>query len=112
MAAKKTSNRRKTGARRAGAKAAADASGQAKTIDAAAEEVKKPKKTNPFQFAQEVRSEVAKVSWTSRNETMISTIMVLIMVAVMSLFFFVVDQGLQFAVCQILPIDCVARDAL
>ena len=37
-------------------------------------------KTNPFTFLQQVRSETSKVTWPSRRETVISTIMVLIMV--------------------------------
>ena len=48
-------------------------------------------KTNPFTFLQEVRAETAKVTWPSRRETMISTIMVLIMVAFASVFFFAAD---------------------
>jgi preprotein translocase subunit SecE len=55
-------------------------------------------RTNPFTFLQQVRSETAKVTWPSRRETMISTIMVLVMVIIASLFFFTVDQiyGLGF----------------
>ena len=48
-------------------------------------------KTNPFTFLQEVRAETAKVTWPSRRETMISTIMVLVMVAFASVFFFTAD---------------------
>ena len=55
-------------------------------------------KTNPFQFLQQVRSETAKVTWPSRRETTISTIMVFIMVAFAALFFFVADQVLGYAV--------------
>lgn len=83
--------------------------GDAPVIEGKADEVqKKKKRTSPLEFIQQVRSEAAKVTWTSRNETLVSTIMVLIMVAIMSLFFFGVDQGLRFAVCNILPIQCVA----
>ncbi len=49
-------------------------------------------RTNPFTFIQQVRSEAAKVVWPSRRETMISTIMVLVMVVIASAFFFTVDQ--------------------
>ena len=77
-------------------------------IEGKAAEVKKKKKTNPLEFLQQVRNEGSKVTWTSRNETFVSTIMVLIMVAIMALFFFAVDQGLRFGICSILPIDCVA----
>lgn len=80
--------------------------GKGPTIEGKAEAPKKKKKTNPLEFLQQVRSEGAKVTWTSRNETMISTIMVLIMVAIMALFFFGVDQILRFSVCSLLPIDC------
>jgi preprotein translocase subunit SecE len=37
-------------------------------------------KTNPFQFVQQVRSEVAKVTWPTRRETVITTAMVFVMV--------------------------------
>ena len=55
-------------------------------------------KTNPFQFVQQVRSEVAKVTWPSRRETMITTAMVFVMVALASIFFFVADQILSWGV--------------
>lgn len=48
-------------------------------------------KTNPFTFFQQVRSETAKVTWPSRRETMISTLMVLVMVVFASAFFFLAD---------------------
>lgn len=47
---------------------------------------------SPFKFLQEVRSETAKVTWPSRRETMITTIMVFVMVAASSVFFFAADQ--------------------
>lgn len=49
-------------------------------------------RTNPFTFLQQVRSEVAKVVWPTRNETLISTVMVLIMITLASLFFLAADQ--------------------
>ena len=55
-------------------------------------------KTNPFEFVQEVREEANKVTWPSRRETMISTVMVFIMVAVASLFFMAVDTLLHWGV--------------
>jgi preprotein translocase subunit SecE len=55
---------------------------------------------NPVKFLQEVRQEVSKVTWPTRNETMISTLMVLAMVALASTFFLLADQiiawGVQF----------------
>ena len=50
------------------------------------------KTTNPFVFLQQVRAETAKVTWTSRRETTITTIMVFLMVALASIFFFFSDQ--------------------
>ncbi|KQY16659.1 preprotein translocase subunit SecE [Rhizobium sp. Root482] len=49
-------------------------------------------KTNPFTFLQQVRSETAKVTWPSRRETMISTLMVFVMVFLAAVFFFAADQ--------------------
>jgi preprotein translocase subunit SecE len=49
-------------------------------------------KTPPFQFIQQVRQEVSKVTWPTRKETTVTTIMVFIMVAVASIFFLIVDQ--------------------
>ena len=49
-------------------------------------------KTNPIAFLQQVRSETAKVTWPSRRETVISTIMVFVMVFLAAVFFFAADQ--------------------
>ncbi|UXN04175.1 MULTISPECIES: preprotein translocase subunit SecE [unclassified Bartonella] len=48
-------------------------------------------KTNPITFFKQVRAEIAKVTWPSRRETVISTVMVLVMVVVASLFFLLAD---------------------
>lgn len=48
-------------------------------------------KTSPAQFIREVRQETAKVTWPSRKETAVTTVMVFIMVVVMSAFFAFVD---------------------
>ncbi|MGB8842749.1 MAG: preprotein translocase subunit SecE [Aliidongia sp.] len=49
-------------------------------------------RTSPAEFARQVRQEVAKVTWPSRKETMITTAMVFVMVFIASIFFFVADQ--------------------
>ena len=49
-------------------------------------------KLNPFEFIQEVRQEVAKVTWPTWKEVWITTLMVLVMVTLASLFFLVADQ--------------------
>lgn len=51
---------------------------------------------NPAKFLREVRNESAKVSWPTRKEVVASTIMVMIMAALFSLFFFVVDWTIGF----------------
>ena len=45
------------------------------------------KTVNPFTFLQQVRQEAAKVTWPSRRETMISTVMVLVFAFVAAIFF-------------------------
>ncbi len=49
-------------------------------------------KTNPFAFLQQVRSETSKVTWPTRRETMISTVMVFAMAFIAAAFFFGADQ--------------------
>jgi preprotein translocase subunit SecE len=61
-------------------------------------------KLNPFQFIQEVRSEVSKVTWPTRKETIITTVMVFIMAILASLFFFLGDQ-----VIRIVVVDWILR---
>ena len=53
-------------------------------------------KTNPFTFLQQVRAEITKVVWPTRRETVVTTIMTLILVFITAIFFFVVDQVLSY----------------
>ena len=57
---------------------------------------------NPGQFIREVRQEVSKVTWPTRKETTVTTIMVFIMVCLAAVFFLLVDWGLSHAVKLIL----------
>jgi preprotein translocase subunit SecE len=59
-------------------------------------------RTNPFQFVQQVRAEVAKVVWPTRRETGITTVMVMIMASIFAAFFFVVDILIRFSLETIL----------
>lgn len=59
---------------------------------------------SPFKFLQEVRTETAKVTWPSRRETTITTIMVFIMVALSSVFFFAADMVIRLLVTFVLGI--------
>jgi len=52
-------------------------------------------KTSAAAFVQHVRQEVARVTWPSRKETMVTTAMVFAMVFVAAAFFFLVDQALS-----------------
>jgi len=61
-------------------------------------------KTNPFEFMQQVKNEANKVTWTTRKETVVTTIMVLIMVLLASLFFLAADQILSWGVSYVLNI--------
>ncbi len=59
-------------------------------------------KVSPFKFLQEVRAEAQKVTWPTRKETGITTVMVFIMVIVASIFFLVADQIMRIAVTTLL----------
>ena len=61
-------------------------------------------KVSPFKFFQEVRSEVDKVTWPTRRETMITTIMVFVMVTIASILFLVADQIIRIAFTFILGV--------
>ena len=59
-------------------------------------------KVSPFKFMQEVRAEGQKVTWPTRKETTVTTIMVFVMVVVASLFFLAADQIMRTAVSFLL----------
>ena len=59
---------------------------------------------SPFKFLQEVRTETEKVTWPSRRETMITTAMVFVMVAISSVFFLVADQIIRILVTFVLDV--------
>ena len=61
-------------------------------------------KINPVEFIQQVRREVSKVTWPSRRETTVSTVMVFIFVTLTALFFFLVDQALAVLVKLVLGV--------
>ncbi len=57
--------------------------------------------TNPFQFMQQVRAEVAKVAWPTRREVVLTTIMVFIMAALTAVFFSLVDVAIRYGLTLI-----------
>ena len=60
---------------------------------------------NPVEFVREVRAEVAKVTWPTRRETMVTTSMVFIFVVIAAIFFLVADKIIGFAVRTLLGIS-------
>ena len=57
---------------------------------------------NPLKFVQEVRSETSKVTWPTRNEVAVTTVMVFILAALAAIFFFIADQILSWLVSLLL----------
>ena len=57
---------------------------------------------NPIQFIEEVRQEVSKVTWPTWKEVWITTLMVLLMLALASIFFLVADQVIGWVVKAVL----------
>ena len=54
---------------------------------------------------QEVRAEAQKVTWPTRKETTVTTIMVFVMVVIASIFFLLADQVMRIAVSFLLGIN-------
>ena len=61
-------------------------------------------KTSPGEFVRQVRQEGGKITWPTRKETVQGAIMVLIMVAILSLFFTAVDGVLGYSVKALLSL--------
>jgi preprotein translocase subunit SecE len=58
--------------------------------------------TNPIQFIQQVRAEIAKVSWPTRREVLLTSVMVFVMAALMATFFSLVDLGIRSGLAAVL----------
>ena len=61
-------------------------------------------RTSPAQFVREVRQEMAKVTWPTRKELVVTTVSVFAMAIAAALFFFVVDQIIAVVVELVLGI--------
>lgn len=59
-------------------------------------------KTSPFEFVQQVRSEVSKVTWPTRSETIVTTVMVVIMAVIAAIFFLAADTVMHWGVVSLL----------
>ena len=53
---------------------------------------------HPARFLREVRTEIGRVTWPSRRETLVTTGLVVGMVALAAAFFFAIDQTVSIAV--------------
>jgi len=62
-------------------------------------------KISPLKFLQEVRAEAQKVTWPTRKETTVTTIMVFVMVAIAAIFFLLADQVMRIGVSFLLGIN-------
>jgi len=58
--------------------------------------------TNPAQFIQQVRSEVSKITWPTRREVVLTTVMVFALSALAALFFGLVDIAIRFGLQSLL----------
>lgn len=59
---------------------------------------------NPIHFVEEVRQEVSKVSWPTFKEVWVTTLMMIAMVAVTSIFFLLADTAIAWGVQSVLQI--------
>lgn len=59
-------------------------------------------RTNPLQFLQQTRAEVAKIVWPNRREVMLTTVMVFVMATLTAIFFFGVDSLINLGLLAIL----------
>lgn len=62
-------------------------------------------KFSPVEYVRQVKAEMQKVTWPSRQELTSSTIAVFIMVFLAAIFLFVADQILAFGVNSILGLN-------
>lgn len=75
------------------------------SMDTTDQDTEQPKRRGgPFQFWREVQAEGRKVTWATRQEVTVSTIMVLMMAVAAGLFFFLVDSILKFSIGALLSL--------
>jgi preprotein translocase subunit SecE len=61
-------------------------------------------RVSPGEFIRQVRAETAKVVWPTTRETMMTTLMVVIMTTVLGLFFLGLDSAFSAIVQQLLKL--------
>ena len=65
-------------------------------------ETKSAQKFNLLEFIRDTRREIAKVTWPTRRETMVTTAMIVGSALLVGLFFFVIDSVLGLIISRIL----------
>jgi len=60
---------------------------------------------NPFKFAQSVKQEAFKVTWPTRKDVLIGSMMVLVLATIAAIFFLLLDQIYKFLLDLILAIN-------
>ena len=61
--------------------------------------------TNIFKFIQQSRQEASKIVWPNRRETVTTTVMVFVMVAILATFFLITDSIISFLLRIILSLS-------
>lgn len=61
-------------------------------------------KTTPGEFIRQVRQEASKITWPTGRETMVTTVMVVIMTTLLALFFFGTDTFFGWVVRMLLSL--------
>ena len=60
---------------------------------------------NPFKFIQSVKQEAFKVSWPTRKDVLLGTVMVFVLATIAAIFFLLLDQIYRFLLDIILTIN-------
>lgn len=58
--------------------------------------------TNPMQFLQQTRAEIGKITWPTRREVVLTTVMVFLLAMLAATFFFFVDLLIRAGLTQLL----------
>ena len=60
---------------------------------------------NPFKFVQSVKQEAFKVTWPSKKDVMVGSLMVFVLATIAAIFFLLLDQIYKFLLDIILTIN-------
>ena len=60
---------------------------------------------NPLKFIQSVKQEIFKITWTSRRDVLVGSLMVFVLATIAAIFFLLLDQIYKFLLDIILTIN-------